>query len=341
MATVAGLVIHIVVYAVVNTVLVLIWLLTGHTTEELNLVQDDPLQAVRDGFWPLYVMVAWGAALVIHAGIWLALTMFGGKNRRHRQDDRYHHLHHHDLPVAPMPPMLPGGVPVPAAHDFARQATKAAVGLVESLANRVSTPRPPSPAESRAAAGGRRWVAVMFTDIVGSTGLTETLGDEPWMKLLSEHRAMVRACLVEHRGTEVGTQGDGFLVRFDTPGDAVACATTIQHTLAEGRRTGTFAVNVRIGVHAGEAVEGDNDLIGRVINLASRVTAAAEPGEILVTEPVADHLPPGIVLLDRGLKPLKGIAQPRHLLAVAWGERQGEVDGEPEDATIVLDEEHT
>jgi class 3 adenylate cyclase len=233
--------------------------------------------------------------------------------------------------------VLPGGVPVPSAHEIARQATKAAVGLVESLTNRVAAPNQPTPAESRAAAGGRRWVAVMFTDIVGSTDLTETLGDETWMKLLGEHRSMVRACLVEHRGTEVGTQGDGFLVRFDTPGDAVACATRIQHTLAEGRRTGTFAVHVRIGIHAGEAVEGDGDLIGRVINLASRVTAAAEPGEILVTEPVADHLPPGIVLLDRGLKPLKGIAQPRHLLAVAWGE-QDEAGADP---TILLDEEHT
>jgi class 3 adenylate cyclase len=64
-----------------------------------------------------------------------------------------------------------------------------------------------------------------------------------------------------------------------------------------------------------------------VINLASRVTDAAEPGEILITEPVADHLSPGAALVDRGLKPLKGFAQPRHLLSVVW---------HPTDETIVL-----
>ncbi len=75
---------------------------------------------------------------------------------------------------------------------------------------------------------------------------------------------------------------------------------------------------LRVGIHAGEAVADDNDLVGRVINLAARVNDAADPGEILVTEPAADHLSPGVALIDRGLLPLKGIVQPRHLLAVAW-----------------------
>ena len=126
---------------------------------------------------------------------------------------------------------------------------------------------------------------------------------------------------------EVGTQGDGFLVRFDTPDAAVSCAVDVQRQMAGGRAGGAFVPELRVGIHAGEVVTDDNDLIGRVINLAARVTEAAEPGEILLTEPVADHLTPGIALADRGLKPLKGFAQPRHLLAVAW---------EPTDEDVVL-----
>src|SRR5205814_2733844 len=131
----------------------------------------------------------------------------------------------------------------------------------------------------------------------------------------------------EHHGAEVGTQGDGFLIRFDTPDDAIACAMSLQRQMFDTRSGGSFVPELRVGIHAGEAVADDNDLVGRVINLAARVTDAAEPGEILVTEPVADHLSPGIALADRGLKPLKGFAQPRHLLAVMW---------HPTEETIVL-----
>jgi class 3 adenylate cyclase len=73
-------------------------------------------------------------------------------------------------------------------------------------------------------------------------------------------------------------------------------------------------------VHAGEAVDDEGDLVGRVINLASRVTDEAKPGEILVTEPVADQLVGKLELEDKGLRPLKGVSQPRHLLAVKWSE---------------------
>jgi class 3 adenylate cyclase len=76
---------------------------------------------------------------------------------------------------------------------------------------------------------------------------------------------------------------------------------------------------VRIGVHAGDAVDdGQGDIIGRVVNLAARVTSEAEPGQILITEPVADHVDKDTKLEDRGLVMLRGISQPRHLLAVSW-----------------------
>ena len=108
------------------------------------------------------------------------------------------------------------------------------------------------------------------------------------------------------------------LARFESPADAVLCGIDIQDELGQARASSDFVPEVRIGVHAGDAVEEDGDLIGRVINLASRVTDEANPGEILVTEPVADQLVGKLELEDKGLRPLKGISQPRHLLAVRW-----------------------
>jgi class 3 adenylate cyclase len=108
------------------------------------------------------------------------------------------------------------------------------------------------------------------------------------------------------------------LARFSSPADAVLCAVDIQRKHDEMREGAGLVPQVRIGIHAGEAVEDDGDLVGRVVNLAARVTAEAAPGEILVTEPVADELAGRIEVVDRGLWSLRGVPQPRHLLAVRW-----------------------
>jgi class 3 adenylate cyclase len=164
----------------------------------------------------------------------------------------------------------------------------------------------------------RQWVSVMFTDIAESTSLTEALGDDEWTKVLAQYRGLVRAAFASRGGEEVGTQGDGFLGRFPSPTDAVLCGVDIQREIDGVHQQSDFDLKVRIGVHAGEAVEDDGDLVGRVVNLASRVTGEAQPGEILVTEPVADQLGGGLELEDRGLRDLRGVPQPRHLLAVRW-----------------------
>ncbi|MGH2759282.1 MAG: adenylate/guanylate cyclase domain-containing protein, partial [Actinomycetota bacterium] len=165
-----------------------------------------------------------------------------------------------------------------------------------------------------------RWVTVLFCDIADSTRLNEELGDDEWHSVLRRVRNIVRSALRARGGDEVGTQGDGTLARFSSPPDAVLCAVDIQENLKAGRATGSFIPEVRIGIHAGEAVEDEGDLVGRVINLASRVTGEAEPGEILVTEPVADQLVGRLELEDKGLRALKGLTQPRHLLAVRWSD---------------------
>ena len=107
-------------------------------------------------------------------------------------------------------------------------------------------------------------------------------------------------------------------VASPAPAEAVQCAVEIQRELHQVEESAGFPLRVRIGVHAGDAMEDDGDLIGKVVNLAARVTSAAHPGEILVTEPVADALNGAFALEDRGLKELRGVAQPRHVLAVRW-----------------------
>ena len=166
----------------------------------------------------------------------------------------------------------------------------------------------------------RKWVTVMFCDVADSTHHNERLGDDEWHRVLAHIRSVARAALTQRGGTEVGTQGDGMLARFESPADAVLCGVDIQSELGAARSVNDFVPEVRIGVHAGDVVEEEGDLVGRVINLASRVTGEATPGEILVTEPVADQLVGKLELEDKGLRTLKGLAQPRHLLAVRWSE---------------------
>jgi len=163
----------------------------------------------------------------------------------------------------------------------------------------------------------------MFTDIANSTRLTEELGDDEWSRVLSGHRELVRNLFVSHGGEVVGTQGDGCLGRFPTPAEAVLCAVEVQKEIAQTREDTHFPMQVRIGIHAGEAVQDDGDLIGRVVNVAARVTAETKPGEILVTEPVADYLGGQLRFEDRGLKELRGLSQPRHVLAVRWDDDAG------------------
>ena len=276
-----GLFIHAVVYAVLNTLLVGVWLVTTGSTDTLSLSRHDPLQALRDGMWPIVVIACWGAGLVIHAAVVVAYWPSRARRRMRRH--------------------------VAAVHKAKERARDR-----EHTRRTAATPVPPPPVM------GKQLVTAMFTDLVSSTELAEQLGDSVWHSMLAEHRTLVRGAIGGHSGHEVGTQGDGFLVRFPSPDAAVSCATEIQRAMAAQRTAGSFMPELRVGVHAGEAMADDNDLIGRVINLASRVTSAAGSGEILVTEPVADHLSPGVTLVDRGLVTLKGIAQPRHLLAVDW-----------------------
>lgn len=159
----------------------------------------------------------------------------------------------------------------------------------------------------------REWIAVAFVDVVDSTPLAEELGDEEWSERIVGLRRTARERAAQHDGDEVGTQGDGLLLRFASPRDALRCAARLQDDLAPDGDASPELV-VRIGIHAGHAMRRDGDVLGQMVNVASRVADQAGPGEVLVTEPVAEQADPGARFEDRGLVGLSGIDSPRHLL---------------------------
>lgn len=205
---------------------------------------------------------------------------------------------------------------------LAIHAAAAMVRLPRKLRRRMARPIrvPHTPAIVHDATPRKRWVVVMFTDICDSTAENERLGDEAWHEVLRRYRDAVRAAVGARGGSEIATAGDGFLICFDSPSDAVLAAVDIQRALAGARARDGDTPHTRIGLHAGDVVDDGTDVLGHVVNLASRVSAVAERDEILVTEPVADQLVGSLRIEDRGLQELKGVSQPRHLLAVRWAD---------------------
>jgi tetratricopeptide (TPR) repeat protein len=93
----------------------------------------------------------------------------------------------------------------------------------------------------------------VFSDIVGSTPLAETLGDDAWQELIRWHDQTLRAIFSRYGGTEVRQTGDGFFVAFEDASAAIEAAVAVQRSLAEHRRAHGFAPQVRIGLHEAEA----------------------------------------------------------------------------------------
>jgi class 3 adenylate cyclase/pimeloyl-ACP methyl ester carboxylesterase len=148
----------------------------------------------------------------------------------------------------------------------------------------------------------RRLVTVLFTDIVGSTERAATLGDAGWTELLGEHHGRAREELDRFNGVEVDTAGDGFLATFDGPARAVRCARAI------GERVRVLGLEIRAGVHVGEIEQVGKDVRGIAVHIGARITALADPNEILVSSTVRDLVAgSGLTFEDAGEHELKGV----------------------------------
>jgi pimeloyl-ACP methyl ester carboxylesterase len=153
---------------------------------------------------------------------------------------------------------------------------------------------------------------VLFTDIVDSTRRQAELGDVGWKELIERHHAVVRELLLEHRGIEQDTAGDGFFVRFDGPARAIRCAQAIVESV---RRLG---IDVRAGVHTGECEIVDGKCGGLSVSIGSRVMAKAGPSEVLVSQTVKDLVAgSGVAFEEAGEHELKGVPARWRLYRVA------------------------
>jgi class 3 adenylate cyclase len=154
---------------------------------------------------------------------------------------------------------------------------------------------------------------VLFTDLVGSTERATALGDRRWRDLLDSHNASIRAELERYRGREVDTAGDGFLAVFDGPARAIRAGRAIVEAMRH------LGLEVRVGVHTGEVEQLPGGKLGGIaVHIGARVGAAAQPGEVLVSSSVRDLVAgSGLDFVDRGVHPLKGVAEGRQLFALA------------------------
>jgi class 3 adenylate cyclase/RecA/RadA recombinase len=153
---------------------------------------------------------------------------------------------------------------------------------------------------------------VLFTDMVGSTERAAAVGDRAWRDLVELHHRLVRREIGRFGGREIDTAGDGFLVSFDSPAQAIRCARAIRDALTESH------LPVRAGIHTGECQQVGDKLTGLAVHIAARVSATATAGEVLVSGTVRELVTgSGITFEDRGLHPLKGVPGEWRLFAVS------------------------
>jgi class 3 adenylate cyclase len=144
-------------------------------------------------------------------------------------------------------------------------------------------------------------VALLFTDVVGSTALAARLGNTRWRELLSRHFESARTELERYRGREVATTGDGLLATFAAPAPALHCAVAIQDTAR------TEGLQIRAGVHVGEVESVGDDVRGVAVHETARIMGAAAGDEILVSEAARLFAGADLTFEDRGVHTLKGL----------------------------------
>jgi len=162
-------------------------------------------------------------------------------------------------------------------------------------------------------------VTVLFTDIVGSTEIGAELGDRKWRDLVRRHHAIVRRELKRFGGRELDTAGDGFFARFDRPADAIRCACAISDGVRE------LGIEIRAGLHLGEAEVLEHKVGGVAVNVGARVMGVAKGGEVLVSSTLRDAVAgSGFAFADHGTHRLKGIEGEWRLYEVTMveGERR-------------------
>jgi class 3 adenylate cyclase len=174
-------------------------------------------------------------------------------------------------------------------------------------------------AAARAAPSGL--VTILFTDMEGSTTLTQRLGDAKAQEVVRTHNTIVREALKAYGGSEVKTMGDGFMASFSSATRALECAVAMQRAFAAHNESAQEPILVRVGLNAGEPIAEEEDLFGTAVIMAARIAAMAEGEEIVASDVVRQLvMGKGFLFSDRGDVVLRGFEDPVRLFDVRWRE---------------------
>ena len=203
------------------------------------------------------------------------------------------------------------------AHGFvANEVVEVALSAVEAFLGRIHDPQTPTELTQDNADLAHR--AIMFTDIVGSTEMTNRLGDRMGTELVRAHDSIVRRCLEQFDGSEVKHTGDGIMASFVSTTQAVDCATSIHRDFQRYNRGNSEPIHIRIGIDCGEPVKDSNDLFGTTVQLAARLCATASADQIMVSENVFNDHHSAVAFKETARVKLKGFAMPIRAFECAW-----------------------
>ena len=222
-------------------------------------------------------------------------------------------------------PRRAGGVLPPAALERTLIEPRPAVPVEKRVEKTVV--EPPPLVSGTAGTPQRKLAAIMFTDMMGYSALTQK-NEALALELLQGKRRLLRPIFSKHEGKEIKTIGDAFLVEFASSVRAAHCAVEMQKVLADHNSAAPpeRQIRIRIGLHVGDVVHEENDVFGDAVNIASRIEPLAPPGGICVSEDVARQIQNKIELpvLKLGKGELKNIQLPVDIyrIVLPW-ERRG------------------
>ncbi len=162
-------------------------------------------------------------------------------------------------------------------------------------------------------------LTLMLSDIADAAATASQLGPERWKQLIGDHHLFVERIVALHDGTVVKFEQDGFLASFNSAHGGLHAAVELQRTFSSGGNGAETALALRIGLHSGFVIAGE-EMLGRNVVLASRIAAYAKAGEILVSSTLKQYTEtdPTFHFESRGEHHFKGLLGEHTIYLVDW-----------------------